>query len=109
MSRVNRFHAVVAHLEQDLVAGAAPEGQQAGLPEVGEIDQDARAEAEPADAPSRLLLDDAADRERPAADQDAIADADAELRRAAPARTSAPKFRSRACEYGVPPCRASVP
>ena len=68
------------HFQEDLVVGAAAERQQPGPLEVVEIDQHARAEAEGADAPSRFLRDDAADGERLAADEDRVADRQAELR-----------------------------
>ena len=103
-----RVDAVLAHPEQDLIAGAAAERQQARLLQVGEIDQHARAEAERPDAAARLLRDDAADRERLAADQEPIADGDAELRQQLRPDQRAATL-SRSWEYGAPPCSTIVP
>jgi hypothetical protein len=67
------------HAKQDLVGRPASEGQQPRAPQVGEIDQDSCAEAEGADSPARLLLDDTPHDERLAADDDPVAHVDAEL------------------------------
>ena len=57
-----------------------PNAQEAGLSQIVEIHHHARAEAERADAAARFLRDDAADGERHAADEQRIADGEAELR-----------------------------
>ena len=65
-----RLDRLLAHAQQDLVAGAAAEREQPRRAQIVVVDEHPRAEAECADAPARLLGDDAADRERLAADQD---------------------------------------
>ena len=72
--RDERLDPCLGQLDQQHVPAAAAEREQAGGRQVGEIDQHARTEAEVADAPARLVLDDAANREGHLADQDLVAD-----------------------------------
>ncbi len=72
--------ALLAHLQQQLVIRAAAEGQQTRLLQIGEVDEHPRTKAEAADAAAGFLVDHAANRERPAAHHDSIANLHAELR-----------------------------
>jgi hypothetical protein len=74
------FDLALPDAQQDLVAGAAAEGEQLACAQVVVIDQDPRAEAEGADPPPGLLGDDAADREGLPADDQPAPHGGAELR-----------------------------
>ena len=104
-----RLHARLLHLEEDLVVRAAAERQQAGLPQVVEIDHHARAETERADAAARLLRDDAADGERHAADEQRDRRPAMPSCESSSGRTSAPRFASSACENSRPSCSEHLP
>jgi hypothetical protein len=77
---VERRDAAVGQPQQYPVVGSAAERQQAGLPQIVQIDQYAGAEAERAFAPSGLRRNHAPYRERLSADQDRVADLEVELR-----------------------------
>ena len=83
--------------DQQHVAGAAAEGQQTRGGQIGGIDEDARTEAEIADAAAGLVRDDAANGEGRLADRDLVADRTPSAVSSS-GRTSTPRSRSIACE-----------
>ena len=78
--RLRLHRAVASHQQQELTRRPAAERQQPGRWDIGVIDQDARPDAERADVPAGLLLDDAANLERLGPDEDPIANRQLQLR-----------------------------
>ena len=77
------------------MARAAAEGEQVGRRQIRGVDEDARPEAEIADAPSRLVRDDAANGEGGLADGDLVAHRDAERREQFRSHEDAPVLQHR--------------
>ena len=74
-----RLDTRLVNAEHHLVVGAAAERQQTGIQECLSIDQHSRAETEPSGPPSRLAVENAANREAAVADHELVADRDVEL------------------------------